>query len=541
MLRSHSADDRSMLDAELWRGGSGDMGKGQKRSGKRTEPQVVAGQLRLIVVSGGPIGRRFDLTRTRMVVGRLAECEISVDNSTLSRRHAEIVSEGPQRFVVRDLESQNGTFVNGSPAAGHGFLRVGDTIRFGTDFVVRVAVHDPIEEQLRQAQRFEAVGRATAGIAHDFNNLLGAMIANLGYVRSLGEDNTLGTREVSETLADVQAAAVRASDLSDRLMHFARGERSTDEPVDVTSVLTEIAELVGRTVDRKITVKTDCPEQLSVMGDGLELHQVLMNLSINARDAMPDGGTLTLSARAREGPAVAISVQDTGKGMTAETRAQIFHPFFSTKHDRGYGLGLATVREIVLSIGGEITVRSSVGKGSCFEIILPRATTVSDVAPIEVGQPPPDEASRQLIVMIVDDEATVRRSIRRVVAQAGHRVIEAVSGLDAIACYERGPRPDVVALDVDMPGLAGEDTLERIRAVDPTAAVVMMSGHRDAARERSLHAAGARGFLRKPASMNQIIDTLEDVANQRPTAAETSGINPMLRDDEASTDSAQSS
>ena len=490
-------------------------GKRGKRE-RPTEPQVgILGDLRLVVVAGGQIGQRIKLQGERMLVGRLNACDISLEHPKISRRHAEIVELGPQRFAVRDLGSQNGTFVNGSRVDDERVLRIGDKIRFGTEVVVRVSIHDPIEEQLRERQRFEALGRATAGIAHDFNNLLGAMIANLGFLQTLDESKPLGSDDVAETLTDVRGAAKRASELSDRLLHFARGERAKDMRVTVPTVFAEVAQLVRRTFDRKIAVETHCDDNLAVSGDGLELHQVLMNLCLNARDAMPNGGTLTLRGRDGEGGMVVISVEDDGVGMDASTRAQIFHPFFSTKHERGYGLGLATVREIVLSLGGEINVTSRPAAGTRFDILLPSAAAAErKPEPRPPARTIVEDSGRELIVMVVDDEATVRRSMRRVLAQSGHTVIEAENGLVAVERYRAGPKPDVVVLDVDMPGLSGEDTIGRLREIDSNAVVVMMSGHRDTVRESRFRKAGTAAFLRKPASMQEIIDTVETAASR---------------------------
>ncbi len=486
----------------------------------RTAPDRFSGTLRIIVLCGEQLGRRVQLRGAEMTVGRDEECEIRFDNPKLSRRHAKLVEIARQRYVVQDLESQNGTFVNGVPVVGERVLVVGDKIRFGTELVVQVSVHDPVEEQLRQRQRFEALGRATAGIAHDFNNLLGAMIANLGYLQRLDGTEQLSAATVADCLADVHGAARRASELSDRLVHFAHGERATDLPIDVGSVCTEVAQLVRRTFDQSIVVETHCQEPLTVTGDSLELHQVLMNLCINARDAMPSGGVLTLRTARGEDDDLVISVTDTGEGMSERTRAQIFHPFFTTKHKRGHGLGLATVREIVLSLGGEITVSSGLGQGTRFDIALPCAPNAPRASPLPLARTRAKTTSRPLHIMVVDDDAGLRRSARRVLTQAGHRVVEAAGGDEALDAYPAAPRPDVVVLDLDMPGLSGEETLAQLMDLDPSAIVVMMSGHRDRDRERKLRDGGAVAFLRKPASMAQMLRAIERAAALRPHGSE---------------------
>ncbi len=488
-----------------------------RRARKPTPFEPLPGTLRLVVLAGERLGRRVTLEASRLLIGRGDDCDICFANERVSWHHAEIRQIGPQAHVLVDLESRNGTFLNGERVVGERLLTLGDKLRFGSDLVVQVSLFDPVEEQLRQRQRLETLGRASAGFAHDFNNLLGAMIANLGYLQRL--ELPVESPEVAECLVDLNDAATRAAELSERLMDFARGERTHPTPCDVGEIAEEVARLVRRTFDRSVEVQTICEEGLLVHGDGLELHQVLMNLCINARDAMPQGGHLTLRARRdSEAGTVEISVIDTGGGMSSRTLRQIFQPFFTTKGIGGFGLGLATVREIVTALGGTIAVQSELGKGSTFDISLPA---------LEQPRRPPGTRSairkrqgkraRPLRVLVVDDEAAVQRSLRRILTQAGHQVSLAASGADALARYADA-EPDVVLLDVDMPAMTGDEALRRLRDHHEEAVVVMMSGHRDQAREGRLRDAGAVTVLHKPLSASALLVALEE-ATQGPDDA----------------------
>ena len=447
----------------------------------------------------------------------------------MSRCHAEIRRIGPFSHVIEDLQSSNGTFVNGAPISTPTALYLGDKIRLGSNVVLLFTLHDPIEDQILQRQRLEALGRLGAGIAHDFNNMLGAVLSNIEYLQSQPLPS-LATTTTVECLADMHNAATRAAELSRRLLAFARGEKQADAFIDVSSVCEDVAQLVRRTFDQSIRVETNVAPDLHAVGDSMELHQVLMNLCLNARDAMLKGGLLGISARVLAGespakPSVQIVVSDDGTGMDAKTKARAFEPFFTTKRDgAGFGLGLATVREIITALQGRITVESAAGRGTSFTIVLPQADA-SRVPRARVAKPPSHDSAAPdddegLVILVVDDETMVRRAARRLLRQVGHTVHEANGCDEALRIYAQADtRPHLVILDVEMPDTNGEETLVMLLDLDPNARVLMVSGHRDKDRAAVLRGKGARGFLHKPWTTKELLDSVRRIASagQRPT------------------------
>jgi two-component system cell cycle sensor histidine kinase/response regulator CckA len=245
---------------------------------------------------------------------------------------------------------------------------------------------------------------------------------------------------------------------------------------------------------------------------------------LNARDAMVHGGVLRVSASAVTPsshqlpkdlnsvlPYLALSVEDTGIGMDEATRARVFEPFFTTKREgAGFGLGLATVKEVVAFHGGQIQIESVEGKGTRFLVFLPLQRTRQEASHITAAHEVPSSSPRGLI-LLVDDEEVVRRSFARLLRQAGHQVIEAPDGVRALDLYTHAvPRPNLVILDLDMPVLTGEETQERLLAVDPKVRILFVSGHDEPTRESAVHARGALGFLRKPCQAQVLLGAVSD-------------------------------
>jgi CheY-like chemotaxis protein len=249
-----------------------------------------------------------------------------------------------------------------------------------------------------------------------------------------------------------------------------------------------------------------------------------MNLCLNARDAMVHGGVLRVSATAVTPtshvlpkdlnpalPYLALCVEDTGVGMDEATRARVFEPFFTTKREgAGFGLGLATVKEVVAFHGGQIQIESAEGKGTRFLVFLPLQRTRQESSHITAAHEAPSQGPRGLI-LLVDDEEVVRRSFARLLRQAGHQVLEAADGVRAIDLYGRTtPRPNLVILDLDMPVLTGEETQDRLLTLDPTVRILFVSGHDEPTRESRVHARGALGFLRKPCQVQVLLGAVSD-------------------------------
>ncbi len=488
----------------------------------------VNGPARLIVLTGNKIGTRYTI-ESAATVGRGSEADIVLDDAEVSRRHARI-HRAAIGFLLEDLGSHNGTMVNGVPIEHACLLNFGDKVEIGTQ-VLLFTHYDRIEQQMLERQRLETLGRLGAGIAHDFNNLLSVVISNLDYLSSVPGDRRLDEGDVIETLDDIRMAAQQAAELTPRLIAIARREKYGQEVINISQVCQDILQLARRTFDRRIVFKHEVDPRLFVRGDSVELNQVFMNLCLNARDAMPDGGTLTLTTRLLSamdsgrlslpspGQHVAVMVSDTGEGIDEETCARIFEPFFSTKEKgSGYGLGLAMVQEIATVHGGRVGVKSRVGKGSRFAVYLPAVPAPEprkqpSLRPKPIVPKVPTGAAMP-VIMLIDDEQAVRRSLRRVLGHAGFQIVEAGDGNEALQIYPRHqPTPQLVIVDLDMPNLSGEETQRLLRELNPDVRVLVLSGHQDPEREQTMRDEGALGFIEKPCQTNDLIEAVHMALN----------------------------
>ena len=354
------------------------------------------------------------------------------------------------------------------------------------------------EQDLLQAQKMEAVGRLAAGIAHDFNNLL-TVIG--GHAQLLTLDLPLSDPRHEDAVA-IEMAARRASSLTAQLLAFGRQRLVDPQVLDLAMVVHATSGLLRRLISEQIRLETTTPgDGPRVRMDPAQLEQVLLNLALNARDAMPDGGTLTIevgyapeSLDDEDGrPLARLSVRDTGSGMDEPTRAQVFLPFFTTKEvGKGTGLGMATVYGIIQAAGGSIGVASELGRGSIFTVLLP---TVDLPVSAPDHEPADLAGGGSETVLVVEDDPSVFRVAREILARAGYVVIEAANGHDALAAIEARPGTiDLVLTDLIMPGMHGADLVQVIREVAPEIRILVMSAYAD---ERDLARLDAR-ILDKP-------------------------------------------
>ena len=481
------------------------------------------GPARLIAIAGSQAGRKFKIG-DHAVLGRGGDAAVTLEDPEVSRCHARITKSDLGAYLLEDLGSKNGTQVNGLPITRH-LLSFGDKIQVGPHVMLLFAPFDPIEDQLLQRQRLEALGRVGAGVAHDLNNMLGAIGASIDYLGNLPGDRSLSSDEVRECFEDIRLASAQASELTRGILKFARGRAQAHSPVDLSGLCSDVMRLIRHTFDRAIQIESKIYPGLSVRGDQAELHQVLMNLCLNARDAMPHGGVLRVSASqvmpdshvlpdllSAAVPHLVLSVEDTGVGMDASTRARIFEAFFTTKREgAGFGLGLATVKEVVAFHGGQIQIESEEGKGTRFLVFLPMHQSQRAPSNITGSHEAQRLPSSRGLILLVDDEEVVRRSFARLLRQAGHSVLEASDGVKAVEAYGNAhPRPNLVILDLDMPVLTGEETQDRLLKVDPGARILFVSGHDEPSRESAVHARGALGFLRKPCKVQVLLRAVSD-------------------------------
>jgi PAS domain S-box-containing protein len=345
-----------------------------------------------------------------------------------------------------------------------------------------------LEEQLLQAQKMESVGRLAGGIAHDFNNLLTAIS---GYAQLALEHSELAP-EVREDLTQIRAAAGRAVEVTSQLLAFSRRQVLQPVALNLGDTLREISPMLRRLLGEDVGLVTSIGPSLGhVLADPGQLTQVILNLAVNARDAMPAGGRLTLEAANVDldaeyaqghaevvpGPYVLLSVTDTGVGMDEATRARLFEPFFTTKgQGKGTGLGLATVYGIVKQSGGHIWVYSESGRGTVFKVYLPRVEAVTGERQTPAMRP--RQTTGTETILVVEDDEGVRAFVKTVLEARGYRVIPAANADDAV---ERAARHDgrigLLLTDIVMPGMSGVDLAARIRAMAPGLKVLFVSGY----------------------------------------------------------------
>ena len=391
-----------------------------------------------------------------------------------------------------------------------------------------------LEHQLRQAQKMEAVGRLAGGIAHDFNNLL--MVIS-GYSEFLLE--RLGSEpELRNPAQEIAGAADRASSLTRQLLAFSRKQMLAPKMVNLNSVVTENLKMLTRMIGEDIDlVMVPATGLWPVRADSGQIEQVIMNLAVNARDAMPSGGKLTIEtsnitldedyaryhAPLRPGDYVMVAISDTGIGMDSETQSHIFEPFFTTKGPKGTGLGLSTVYGIIKQSGGYIWVYSEVGKGTTFKIYLPRVAAIGETAIAHAAASHEERAAEPgtETILVVEDEANLRYLARQYLEKQGYRVIEAADG--AVAMQIAVAHEGVIHLlltDVIMPGMNGRELAQRISEIRPNVKVLYMSGYTEnVVGHNGMLDAGVR-LLQKPFNLRDLKSKVREVLDTSLTPPE---------------------
>ncbi len=389
------------------------------------------------------------------------------------------------------------------------------TINFARDFTRE----KELEAQLAHAQKMEAVGTLAGGIAHDFNNLLQTIQGYAELLANQSERSEKDQRRLQKIFDGVQ----RGRELTRNLLTFSRKMEPHLRPTDLNQELHKIKDILTRTLPKMIHVSVEpAPNLPLIHADPSQVAQAVMNLAVNAKDAMPDGGTLTLKTShvvlpeghpsgLKPGPYVCLSVEDTGTGIPEDLRDRIFEPFFTTKRPgSGTGLGLSMVYGIMATHEGAVTCRSQLHRGTrfdCFFPALPEAvSTTDDPIPRENPQPGPGKGT----VLLVDDEENLRVSGREMLEFFGYTVLTAADGEEAVAIYEREWHTiDVVVLDLIMPGMGGKKCLEKLLTIQPEAKVIVASGFSANDSIQDILMAGALDFLAKPYSADILLQKLQ--------------------------------
>ncbi len=375
---------------------------------------------------------------------------------------------------------------------------------------------ETLNTQLR-AQRLESIGTLAGGIAHDLNNSLGPILASLELLRLKFPDS-----DSQELLAILEASAQRGADMVRQILSFARGVEGRRLEVQVSQLVREVEKIVNETFLRHIQIQTHIPAEVgTVLGDSTQLHQVLLTLCLNAKDAMPNGGLLEITAKnrsiaatdeslrqnpkAQAGAYVLLEIKDSGTGMAPDIVENIFDPFFTTKEfGKGSGLGLSTSLAIIQSHGGFMHVASELGKGTTFQVFLPAPTKPSAPAP-----PPPSPempCGDGQLLLVVDDEEPMRWVTQAILETFGYRVVLACDGAEAVAHYtQSGAEIAGVITDMTMPVMDGPEAIRLLRGLNPKLPIIGMSGLASTTYAAPLAALGVKHILPKPFTTAELL------------------------------------
>jgi len=434
------------------------------------------------------------------------------------------------RHLVRQLATTGGAGSDGRleyravwpDGTVHWIASIGRTVSDGNDPLHTVGVsiditpQKSVEEQLRQSQKLDAIGRLAGGVAHDFNNVLTAI---LGYA-DLAAESVAPSEPLFETIHQISKAGERGAALTRQLLAFSRQQVLEPTLVDLNALVTDISHMLRRLIGEDITLSTRLAPGLGVvLADRSQLEQIVLNLAVNARDAMPSGGQLiieTVDAPLPDGDAsgsatayVTLTVRDTGTGMSEETQRRIFEPFFTTKEKgKGTGLGLSTVYGIVKQSGGHVRVSSVPGRGTAFTVSLPRASggAVRDAVGVDTAGPPV-VGTEQLL--LVEDEPAIRKLSRLMLQRAGYNVVEAENPQQAEEAFT--PAVDLLISDIVMPGVSGPVLFKRLAVRKPDLKVLFVSGYADDVVVREGVVQAGSGFLQKPFTKSMFLRKVREV------------------------------
>ncbi len=385
--------------------------------------------------------------------------------------------------------------------------RIDGFVSLGRDVSAEVA----LEQQFRQAQKMEAVGRLAGGIAHDFNNLL-TVINGYGDLLAarLGREHPL-----AKDVAEIKRAGERAGSLTRQLLAFSRRQVLQPKVIDLNRLIADMENMLRRLIGEDIELVVSAAADLGkIMADPGQVEQVILNLAVNARDAMPGGGRIVLTTTNIDldsGQYVSFSIADTGQGMSDETLAHIFEPFFTTKEmGKGTGLGLSTVYGIVKQSGGDIRVSSAPGRGSTFQVLFPRRASVQDdLARVDDAAAP---AGGNETILLVEDDELVRTLVETLLQKAGYHVLTAADGIEGLDVFrEHGERIELVMTDLVMPKLGGRGLVERLAAQYGPLRVLYMSGYSDEEVKRHGEIEPGSHFIGKPFAAREMLDQVRAV------------------------------
>jgi two-component system cell cycle sensor histidine kinase/response regulator CckA len=445
--------------------------------------------------------------------GALAEIASKLGGESSPPHELAIVTKDGRRLTLE--VNSHLVYENGRPVAVQGIAR-------------DITERKRLEQQLRHSQKMEAVGRLAGGVAHDFNNHLTVIAA---YSQMLA-DELPESEHLRAYAQEISWAAERAGNLTTRLLAFSRQQMVEPKVIDLNRLLNALSNMMRRLIGEDIELRSfPDPALGKIKADPSQIEQVIMNLAVNARDAMHNGGQLTLRTFNFEvlpgaepphpglqpGSYVVLQVSDTGVGMDDELRRHIFEPFFTTKESgKGTGLGLSMVYSIVRQSGGEVTAESAPGAGATFTIYFPRVQECADDSAVKMEAAPGAKSAERETVLLVEDEYGVRKLVRKMLLQQGYRVLEAANGQDALQICRIHTGPiHLLLTDVVMPGMSGRELAARIALDSPATRVLYMTGYTDdAILQHGLPEDDAPAMLRKPFLAEVLSTAIRKVLNQ---------------------------
>jgi PAS domain S-box-containing protein len=465
--------------------------------------------------------RMMEYARAELIGKTALDLDIWVSPEDRRRLSGELVRNGRVQELQANFRTRSGQ-IRQVEVSAEGIQLQGEPCLLA---ITRdVTLHKQLEQQLLQAQKMEAVGRLAGGVAHDFNNLLGVI---MGYsellARELGPDSVL-----SRKVDAIQTACQRAASLTAQLLAFSRRQVLQPKVVNLNSLVSETNKMLRRLIGEDVEAATVLDPKLGqVRADPGQIVQVIMNLAVNARDAMPNGGKLIIETANVTLPAgtvsqgvsvppgryVMLAVSDTGSGMSTETQGRIFEPFFTTKPvGEGTGLGLATVGGIVEQSGGHIFVDSEMGRGTNFKVYLPR---VDEVAELAAPQKDSTELQGSETILLVEDDLTLRGLVQESLQTMDYNVLVAGSGEEALRVLERHPAAiDLLMTDVIMPQMSGPELAQVVSTLRPGMKVLYMSGYTDDKLRDVPHAGAEVAWIQKPFQLQDLAQKLREVLDQ---------------------------
>jgi len=447
---------------------------------------------------------------------------VDESNGRLAEKVEQMFSEGRG---LRDVEERMRT-QNGKPL----FVNLNSSLVFDEEGAIvnaRIVARDITERKmmegaLQHAQKIDSIGNLAGGIAHDFNNILSAILGSASIMRRRLTEKA----KLYKYVEIIESSARRGSSLTRQLLTFARKTEYIVKPVNMNDLIRDTLHLFQRSVTREIVVRTSFTEEGAVTnGDDGQLQQAILNLLLNARDAMPDGGRLTISTRitvadartasqfssVKPGSFVQINVTDTGQGINQEIQSRIFEPFFTTK-DHGTGLGLSVVYGVVQSHGGFVNMESAPGAGTTFSVFLPRISATAQSSRMERPQRVPRGREH---ILIIEDEVSVCEIARDMLTSLGYTVYTVHDGKAGVEFYQtRQASIDLILLDINMPVMGGKDAFEQLRTINAGLRIIIVTGYGKAVVETSTFSSAVNGFMQKPFQLETLALTVRSVLDQ---------------------------